>query len=112
MLSKKPPEAGEILQGTLDMLILRTLVTGAAHGHTIAQVIEHTSENAPRGGAGVALSRTASPRRPGLAILGMGRERKQPQGEVLPAHGQRPEGTDRRRRALAQDDARHWPHFG
>lgn len=40
------PTAGEILQGTLDMLILRTLVTGPAHGHTIAQVIEHTSENA------------------------------------------------------------------
>ena len=40
------PAAGEILQGTLDMLILRTLVTGPAHGHTIAQVIEHTSENA------------------------------------------------------------------
>jgi transcriptional regulator len=46
MVSKKPPEAGEILQGTLDMLILRTLVMGPAHGHTIAQVIEHTSENA------------------------------------------------------------------
>lgn len=27
------------------MLILRTLVTGAAHGHTIAHVIEQTSEN-------------------------------------------------------------------
>jgi PadR family transcriptional regulator, regulatory protein PadR len=44
VVSKKP--AGEILQGTLDMLILRTLVMGPAHGHTIAQVIEHTSENA------------------------------------------------------------------
>src|SRR5258707_7900302 len=42
----RKPTAGEILQGTLDMLILRTLVTGPAHGHTIAQVIEHTSENA------------------------------------------------------------------
>src|SRR6185437_10718011 len=41
---KKTPAAGEMLQGTLDMLILRTLVMGAAHGHTIAQVIEHTSE--------------------------------------------------------------------
>jgi transcriptional regulator len=38
--------AGDILQGTLDMLILRTLIPGPAHGHTIAQVIEHTSENA------------------------------------------------------------------
>ena len=36
----------ELLLGTLDMLILRTLVMGPAHGHTIAQVIEHTSENA------------------------------------------------------------------
>ena len=45
-MTKKPPVAGEILQGTLDMLILRTLRMGPAHGHTIAQVIEHTSENA------------------------------------------------------------------
>ena len=37
--------AGEMLQGTLDMLILRTLVTGPAHGHTIAHVIEQTSED-------------------------------------------------------------------
>jgi len=44
--SQKTPAAGEILQGTLDMLILRTLIMGPAHGHTIAQVIEHTSENA------------------------------------------------------------------
>src|SRR5882672_8946456 len=43
---KETSGAGEILQGTLDMLILRTLIMGPAHGHTIAQVIEHTSENA------------------------------------------------------------------
>jgi PadR family transcriptional regulator, regulatory protein PadR len=46
MVMKRPPDAGEILQGTLDMLILRTLVLGPAHGHTIAQAIERTSENA------------------------------------------------------------------
>src|SRR5882762_7932217 len=34
-----------MLKGTLDMMILRTLVAGDAHGHTIAKVIEHTSEN-------------------------------------------------------------------
>jgi PadR family transcriptional regulator, regulatory protein PadR len=45
-MSKKPPVAGEILQGTLDMLILRMLILGPAHGHTIAQGIERTSENA------------------------------------------------------------------
>jgi PadR family transcriptional regulator PadR len=39
------PANAEMVQGTLDMLVLRTLVTGPAHGHTIAHVIEHTSEN-------------------------------------------------------------------
>ena len=33
----------EMLKGTLDMMILRTLVGGDAHGHTIAKVIERTS---------------------------------------------------------------------
>jgi PadR family transcriptional regulator PadR len=41
----KRPAAGEMLQGMLDMLILRTLVMGPAHGHTIAHVIEQTSED-------------------------------------------------------------------
>jgi len=39
-----PPLSGEMLPGTLDMLILQTLVLGAAHGHTIAHLIEHRSE--------------------------------------------------------------------
>ena len=34
-----------MLQGTLDMLILRTLMMGPAHGHTIAKIIEQTSED-------------------------------------------------------------------
>jgi PadR family transcriptional regulator PadR len=46
MARNQTPAAGDILQGTLDMLILRTLIMGPAHGHTIAQIIEHTSENA------------------------------------------------------------------
>src|SRR6266513_2802059 len=35
----------EILQGTLDMLILQTIASGPAHGHTIAHVIERRSED-------------------------------------------------------------------
>jgi PadR family transcriptional regulator, regulatory protein PadR len=38
-------QKNEMLQGTLDMLVLRTLITGPAHGHTIAHVIEHSSED-------------------------------------------------------------------
>jgi PadR family transcriptional regulator PadR len=34
-----------MLKGTLDMMILRTLLTGDANGHTIAKVIERTSED-------------------------------------------------------------------
>ena len=34
----------ELLQGTLDMLILRTLVFGPAHGHEIAKHIQRTTE--------------------------------------------------------------------
>ena len=33
----------ELLQGTLDLLILRTLQPGPAHGHAIAKAIERTS---------------------------------------------------------------------
>ncbi|MEX2261326.1 MAG: PadR family transcriptional regulator [Bryobacteraceae bacterium] len=35
---------GDMLQGTLDMLILRTLLAGPSHGHTIAHVIEKGSD--------------------------------------------------------------------
>jgi len=35
----------ELLQGTLDMLILRTLLFGALHGHQIAKHIQRTTED-------------------------------------------------------------------
>ena len=35
----------ELLQGTLDLLILRTLRLGPAHGHTIAKTIERGSDD-------------------------------------------------------------------
>ena len=45
MTAKKNVSNAEMLKGTLDMMILRTLLTGDAHGHTIAKVIERTSED-------------------------------------------------------------------
>ena len=41
-----PQERLALLQGTLDLLILRTLVFGPEHGHGIARAIQHTSEDA------------------------------------------------------------------
>jgi DNA-binding PadR family transcriptional regulator len=45
-MARKPDATrGDMLQGTLDMLVLRTLMAGPAHGHTIAHAIERTSED-------------------------------------------------------------------
>jgi PadR family transcriptional regulator, regulatory protein PadR len=43
--ANQPPANQEMLQGTMDMLILQTLIMGPAHCHTIAHVIEHASED-------------------------------------------------------------------
>jgi PadR family transcriptional regulator, regulatory protein PadR len=43
-MDRDPISRVELLQGTLDLLILRTLVTGPAHGHAIAHHIQQASE--------------------------------------------------------------------
>ena len=45
MPKRESPLESQMLQGTLDMLVLRTLVLGPAHGHTIAHAIERGSED-------------------------------------------------------------------
>jgi transcriptional regulator len=43
----KPDSARvELLQGTLDMLVLRALLLGAAHGHAIVKLIQQLSDEA------------------------------------------------------------------
>src|SRR5215469_1303398 len=44
MSSQELKERVELLQGTLDLLILRTLLLGPAHGHAIAKAIEFNSD--------------------------------------------------------------------
>jgi len=45
MSSKEQADRIELLQGTLDLLILRTLLLGPAHGHAIAKAIEFNSDD-------------------------------------------------------------------
>jgi PadR family transcriptional regulator, regulatory protein PadR len=44
-VAKKTPERIDLLQGTLDMLILRTLLFGPAHGHQIARHLQRTTDD-------------------------------------------------------------------
>ena len=44
-MAKESSSRIDLLQGTLDMLILRTLLFGSAHGHQIAKHIQRTTED-------------------------------------------------------------------
>jgi hypothetical protein len=59
-MRKQKDKPIEMLQGTLDLLILRTLLFGQIHGHAIAKSIERTSQNALRVDHG-SLSGAAAP---------------------------------------------------
>jgi len=45
IMPKESSDRIGLLQGTLDMLILRTLLFGPAHGHQIAKHIQRTTED-------------------------------------------------------------------
>src|SRR5882757_1401803 len=86
----------DLLQGTLDLMILQTLVLGPAHGHTIAHAIEHRSDEVLQVEHGSLY--------PALLLLGgLG---KQSEGSFLQAHGRGPASTCRRDHKMGETGAR------
>jgi transcriptional regulator len=43
-MARRPESRLELFQGTLELLILRTLLSGPSHGHAVAKHIQRTSE--------------------------------------------------------------------
>ena len=96
-----------LLQGTLDLLILKTLVLAPCHGQGVARLIQRQSEEVflvDHGSLYVALQRLEDKK---VDSRQVGRERKQPQGAVLfvDTEGARAPGAENRRVAAA--DAGH-----
>ena len=82
-MSKNTKPEGDMLQGTLDMLILRTLLAGPAHGHSIAHAIEFASDDILQVEHGISLPGSLSPGRSRLDRGILGHVRKQSKSQIL-----------------------------
>jgi hypothetical protein len=98
----------DLLPGTLDLLILRTLQTDSLHGWAIAERIQQISEGVLQVNR-LALSRAPSARAQGLDRRRVGRVRAGPPREVLHAHGGGPETARGRSRRVGTDGGGHQP---
>lgn len=47
-MGQEPEKSGDLLQGTLDMLVLKALARGPLHGYAVAELIHRRSEDVLR----------------------------------------------------------------
>ena len=95
------------MRGTLDLMILRTLLPGPSHGHAIAKHIQRTTEDllqVETGSLYPALYRLEAER---LGGGGLGEIRQGQARAVLPHHGQGPEAAGQRTIEVGRVRARH-----
>src|SRR2546428_5665200 len=99
----------ELLQGTLDMLVLRALLLGPLHGHAIATHIKRTSEEVlyvDHGSLYPAIHRLK--KRGWITASWQPMPDRKPGGQVLPADGCRQEAACQRAFEMAATRARDW----
>ena len=99
-------EEASLLQGTLDMMILKTLTLGPMHGYAITEFIHETSENLLRVEEGALYPALHRLELRGLARLRVGRVGEQPARQVLPADAGGPEAAGSRVGGLAASQRR------
>ena len=95
----------ELLQGTLDLLILRTLQPGPAHGHAIAKAIERISDDVLQVEQGSLYPGAASPDQARLDRRRRRHLREQPPRQVLSADAEGPQAAHASRPASGTS----WP---
>ena len=100
----------DLLQGTLDMLILKAVSLGALHGYGVLLANPADLERPSRNPAGLPLSGAVPARASGAHRERVGRVREQAQGEVLPAHAVGASPASGVRAELEPDDRHHRPH--
>ncbi len=102
-------EKSEILQGTLDLMVLKTLAAmGPLHGYGIARRIEQLSEKALEINQGTIYASLVRADAERLDFGRVGRLRQQSQGEILFDHPRGPEAAARRSGELGADFGGDW----
>ena len=94
MSTKEERERIELLQGTLDLLIVRTLLLGPAHGARHREGHRIQVGRGVAGGAGIALSGAAPAHQTKMDFRGRGHFGEQPARQVLPADARGPEAIE------------------
>ncbi len=110
-MARPPSNRLALVQGTLDMLVLRTLLLGPAHGHEIAKHIQRTSDDllqVEHGSLYPALHRLE--RKGWVTARWETARSRNREFKYLPAHACRPPSAGARRIEVETVDRGHRPH--
>jgi PadR family transcriptional regulator, regulatory protein PadR len=100
-----PDKATDLVQGTLEMLVLKTLALMPMHGYGIALRIEQISDGAFRVNPGSLMPALSRMERTGRVKGEWRATENNRRGEVLRADGEGPQGAEERDRSMGPADS-------